>query len=66
MRRIDEDGIERIEMDTRESTSYRFFTSEWGRRYLTRRGYDVVVHDEIESFGDEERTRLLSLEKKRG
>lgn len=66
LRRIDEDGIERIEMDTRESTSYRFFTSEWGRRYLTRRGYNVVIHDETESFGDGERTRLISLEKKLG
>lgn len=61
LKRIEKDGIERIEMDARESTSYKFFTSEAGRRYLLRHGYVVDEHESDEDFGNGERTRMISL-----
>ena len=62
--RISANGVKRIEMDARERTTYSFFTSDVGRRYLERKGYRIIEQDTVEySFGDNENTLSLSLEK---
>lgn len=63
LRRINENGINKVEMDARESTSYRVLTSDLTKRYLANKGFEVVEHDDTETFGDDEKTYLISLEK---
>ena len=61
---ITDEYMKRIEMDARERTTYSFFTSDVGRRYLEQKGYRIVEQDTVEySFGDNEYTISLSLEK---
>ena len=63
VKRADENGVRIIEMEARESTSYKLLNSNLGRRYFAKKGYNLVVHDRVQYFGDDEKTHLISLEK---
>ena len=63
VRRIDENGIKKIELEARESTSYALLNNALVRRYLAKKGYTLIEYDDTELFGDSEITHLISLEK---
>ena len=63
LRRIDENGIKKIELEARESTSYALLNNALVRRYLAKKGYTLIEYDDTELFGDSEITHLISLEK---
>ncbi|MBQ6154626.1 hypothetical protein IJJ27_03160, partial [bacterium] len=63
LKRLDDNQVQKVELDARESTSYRFFKSEAGQRYLTRHGYQVKEYDTTTEFDNGEKTYMLSLEK---
>ncbi|MBQ6436264.1 hypothetical protein IJJ27_01725, partial [bacterium] len=63
LKRLDENQVQKVELEARETTSYRFFASEAGKRYLTRHGYQVKECDTTTDFGEGEKTYMLSLEK---
>lgn|GEM_PF-706821 len=63
LRRLSSAGVEKVELDARKETSFRFFESPAGQRYLRRKGYAVTIHDRIEDFEDGEQTQLISLER---
>ena len=54
-------GYNRIEMDARESTSYRLLNSSIGKRLLERRGYELTDIGPSEEFSETERTNLIVL-----
>ncbi len=60
--RVKEGGYDKIEMEARESTSYRLLTSPVGQRVLDARGFRLSDYGESESFGGVEKTHLISLE----
>lgn len=56
-------NVDQIEMDARESTSYKLLTSNFGKRLLARRGYSLTEFDTSNDFGNGEVTHLLRLTK---
>ncbi|MBQ6154262.1 hypothetical protein IJI99_00075, partial [bacterium] len=63
LKRLQNNNVQKVELDARESTSYKFFKSEAGQRYLARHGYQVKEYDTTTDFGEGEKTYMLSLEK---
>ena len=64
LNRTEANGIDMVEMEARESTSYRLFTSNLAQRLLARRGY--VINDyglSDDGWADGDKTYLLSLRK---
>ena len=60
--RVKAKGKTKIEMEARESTSYRLLTSSLGQRILQARGFKLVDYGPSEQFSDSERTYLISLD----
>lgn len=60
--RVKAKGKTKIEMEARESTSYRLLTSSLGQRILQARGFKLVDYGPSEQFSDSERTYLIRLD----
>ena len=63
--RTEENGVDMIEMETRQDTSYRMFSSKYVQRILARRGYTVTDHGVSDNeWEDGDVTYLISIRKK--
>ena len=59
LRRAEEDGVDMIEMDARDATSYRLLMGRGVQRLLERRGWSVEDTGRREEFDNGEETHLL-------
>lgn len=63
LKRADNNGVGKIEMDAREATSYKLLTSPWTKRFLKRHGWELTDHGDTVEFDDKEKTILISIDR---